>query len=196
MKTIAVSGGGADSGKTTVISALLRVLPGWGALKTSPWRGDRTVPPIPGDYELVTDTERLLSPGTDTRSYLDAGARRAAWLISAAPSGGRGVRRVRAYCAGGPGIVIEGGSLADAFSAGRRYVVVRAGAPSIKPEALPIIERADEILVNAPAGTPPAAVEALRSMLPAREVRVLDAASPADPGLAEFLEAVSAWARR
>src|SRR5215831_8228344 len=153
MDVVAVSGAGSDSGKTTLVVALLQAFSGWGALKTSP------AGPAPHDhgdhaaYELVIDPGRLMSPGTDTRSYLEAGALRAAWLISRTPVDDRAVAEVARHFAPCRGLIVEGGSLAGALSPGRRYLIARAGVEVFKTDTAAASLKADVLLLNAPRGT-------------------------------------------
>jgi hypothetical protein len=199
VNVLAISGAGSDSGKTTFVVAVLRAFPGWGALKTSPFGaaghhhgGDR-------NYELVIERERLLSPGRDTRSYLEAGAARAAWLIAKAPLDPGAAAEILQLFAPCAGLAVEGGSLAEALSPGRRYVIVRAGTTALKPEAASAVPRADALLVNAPAGTGreevARTVAALAAYDAAAPILEFDPATPADPGLARVLSAIRAWAR-
>lgn len=194
MRIVAVSGGGSHAGKTTLISALIRSLPGWGALKTSPSGVPHRHPSEGVEYEIVTDRGRLMSPGTDTRSYIDAGAIAAAWLVARPPVRRSVVEEALGAFAGCAGLLIEGGSLAESFDPGLRYAIVRAGAP-IKPEALRRIEEADLVVVNVPAGTPAAEAATPPSGLRCRRVATLDAADPGDPGVAALAAEIRAWAR-
>lgn len=189
MKIVAVSGGGSGSGKTGLVETFLRALPGFGALKTSPGR----------DYDLVIEPKRLLSSGTDTRRYLDAGAVKTAWLSARPPLDAAFVRPVLAVFAGCTGLVIEGDSLAEPFAPGRRYVIVRAGAP-VKPAARDAMRRADGVVVNVLRATPPEVVAALEEEIACaagrRPDHVLDVARRDDPGLRRLTEEIRAWARR
>ena len=199
MNVLAISGAGSDSGKTTFVVAILRAFSGWGALKTSPRGGERH--PHPGDssYELVIDRARLMSPGSDTRSYLEAGATRAGWLISETPLDPAALAAVIARFAPCAGLAVEGGSLAEALSPGRRYLIARAGALTFKPGAAAAARRADALLVNAPAGTERIEIvrtaDALAALGSGAPILTIDPAVPGDPGLARVLAEVRAWAR-
>ncbi len=199
MKVLAISGAGSDSGKTTFVVAVLRAFSDWGALKTSPFGAAGHDHGGGRNYELVIDRERLLSPGRDTRFYLEAGAARAAWLIARAPVDPRAAAAVLALFAGCAGLAVEGGSLAEALSPGRRYVIVRAGLTALKSEAASAVLRADALLVNTPAGTDRAevarTVTALTAYDTAAPILEFDPATPGDPGLARVLLEISAWAR-
>lgn len=190
MKIVGISGGGSGSGKTSLVTAFLGVLPGWGALKTSPGR----------DYEIVTDPRKLLSPGTDTRRYIDAGAARAAWLLARAPLRPDAAAEALAAFAGCAGLLIEGGSLAEPFSPARRYVVVRAGAAAVKPAALSAIERADGVVANVPRGTPAEdetrLLEAIARAAARTPVFRIDVMQRDDPGWTRLAGEIRAWARR
>ena len=199
MHVVAISGAGSNSGKTTLVVALLRAFSGWGALKTSPREGGGRLHAGNRDYELVLDRERLMSPGSDTRSYLDAGASRAGWLIAPTPLDPAAVAAVAAIFASCAGLAVEGGSLAEALSPGRRYLVARAGVVSFKPSAAGAARRADALLVNVPAGTDRIEIEktaeALAALGSAAPILPLDPADPADPGLGRVIAGIRAWAR-
>ena len=199
MNVLAISGAGSDSGKTTFVVAILRAFSGWGALKTSPRGGEGHSHPGSLNYELVIDRERLMSPGSDTRSYLEAGATRAGWLIAKPPLDRAALVAVGELFVPCAGLAVEGGSLAEALSPGRRYLIARAGALTFKPGAAAAARRADALLVNVPAGTgrnetarTARALARLRSPAPIFQI---DPAIAGDPGLVRVLAEVRAWAR-
>jgi hypothetical protein len=199
VKVAAVSGAGSGSGKTALVSGLIRRLPRWGALKTTPADPPRHRPRDGSDYEIVIAGERLKSAGTDTSRFLEAGARRVAWLMAQPPLRPSVVVEVLNAFDGCPGLLIEGGALADAFAPGRRYVVVRAGATDFKPASLGPIRSADAVLINVPTGTPAVAIErtrlVLRETIPAGRILVGDPARMDDGAVASLADEVRAWAR-
>lgn len=123
MKVLSVAGVGSGSGKTTLMARLIAVLPGWGALKTSPVRPGGHDHGLTGDYDLVTNLGRLSSSGTDTRRYIDSGAARVAWLIARPPLSAAAAEAVRAAFGDLPGLLVEGDSLAEGLRPGKRYRV-------------------------------------------------------------------------
>lgn len=191
MKVLAISGGGSNSGKTSLVLALIRVLPEWGILKTSPVENPDRNHGYGWDYELVLDRTRLASAMKDTASFIAAGASRVAWLIARPPVPEKARVEVEAAFVGCPGLVIEGGALAEPFSPERRYVVVRGSTTPLKAEAIERARRADAVLLNGPASRAVTAALARGS-----RVVTIDARSADDPGTRAFLDEVSAWARR
>lgn len=191
MKVLAISGGGANSGKTSLVLALIGVLPEWGILKTSPLENPDRDHGYGWDYELVLDHARLASAMKDTASFIAAGAARVAWLIARPPLPVKALVEVEAAFAGCPGLVIEGGALAEPFSPERRYVVVRGATTPLKAEAIERARRADAVLLNGPGS--PAVTAALSG---GARVMTIDALRADDPGTRAFLDEVSAWARR
>jgi hypothetical protein len=152
------------------MTRLIGVLPGWGALKTSPVSGGGHDHGLTANYELVLDEKRLASSGTDTCSYLASGAFWVGWLIARPPLSAAAKATVLSAVSGLPGLLIEGGSLADGFSPDRRYLVVPPGSVAIKPETF-TRARLDGVIV-------------------------LRTASYDSPEVAALLADVTAWARR
>ena len=170
MRVVAVEGVGSGSGKTAFLTRLLAELPDWCALKTSPVKDGGHRHGLAGDYELVLDMTRLSVPGTDTEAYLATGARRVGWLIARPPLSAAARGAVLEAFRGAPGLLVEGGSLADGLGPERRYLVVRPGSVAVKPEA--------------------------RERLASRESITVDASRGDDPTIAELIREFTAWARR
>jgi hypothetical protein len=161
MRILAVAGAGSGSGKTALLARLVRLLPDWGALKTSPVVDGGPDHGLSRNYELVLDLARLASPGTDTGAYVESGAARVGWLIARPPLSVEGRAAVLRAFRGLDGILVEGGSLADGLSPDRRCLVLPFGERSIKDSAQARARHEDTAVVVAhPSGTSPE-IEAL-----------------------------------
>lgn len=202
MRIVVVGGCSKGVGKTLLVCRLIEVLPGWGVLKTSPGHREAAghAHGVEDGFDVVTDLAVLSRPGKDTARYLAAGASRVAWLRASPARLADGVREALARLAGLPGLLVEGNSAAGCLAPDRLALVARAAMSEVKPSALPLLARADWLVVNAPRGTSRQDVMAterrLRCLSATAPCVVADLAEPADPGLAELLSELSAWSRR
>jgi molybdopterin-guanine dinucleotide biosynthesis protein len=120
VKLVAVVGSGSGCGKTTVISRILRGIPGLGAVKLSPREGESRVEWGPGD------------PGKDTDLYARSGAARVARIVGPRESAAQTWGEIRAEFGDCRGVVIEGSRAVDfpeekcvLFVAGRQSLDAR-----------------------------------------------------------------------
>jgi hypothetical protein len=135
MRTIVVGVGGfaSDVGKTELMCALLRRLPGWEAIKTT--RGHfRSC----GKHPEACCVSHLLGPepivrsgrsenyalGKDTARYWDAGARNVHWVIGTDTQIGTGVQRALDQVQS-DGVLIEGNSFRKSVETDFFIMVVR-----------------------------------------------------------------------
>jgi len=205
MRVLGVGGCCSGVGKTTVICRLLEVLRGWGALKVSPvHRNPASSSGAPlvnhgleGTYRIDTGPGEA---GSDTGRFDAAGADRVAWLRSTPERLGFALDEALAGFSGMPGVVIEGNAPARERPPAGLLLVARVGQREVKPSARTLLARADWIVLNHGPGETATfggenASEVEREMGVSPRF-VIDAATSADPGTAEFLEAIRAWARR
>jgi molybdopterin-guanine dinucleotide biosynthesis protein len=203
MRVLGVGGCCSGVGKTTIICRLLEVLGGWGALKVSPAHRDRrshsaatvVTHGLEGAYRIDTDPG---DPGSDTGRFRAAGAARVAWLRSTPERLGLALDEALAGFTGLSGVVVEGNAPARERPPAGLVMVARVGQREIKPSARPMLARADWIVLNRGQGETAAldGKTASEIELGASPRFVIDAAVPDDPGTAEFLETIRAWARR
>ena len=99
-----------------------------------------------------------------------------------------------------PGVVVEGNAPARERPPAALVMVARVGQREVKPSARPLLAQADWIVLNRGQGETVAldgkTASEIERELGASPRFVIDAAAPDDPGTAEFLEAIRAWARR
>ncbi|HEY9283347.1 MAG TPA: hypothetical protein VIP46_07830 [Pyrinomonadaceae bacterium] len=159
--TVAVGGFTSDSGKTTVVCALLRAFAGWEAIKMS--RGHYRscgktpraccVSPLLGDEPTVrSGRAETYAPGKDTGRYWDAGASNVHWAIVTDAQVGRGfelaMARVKAA-----GVFVEGNSFLRRTDADFVLMVARAGAEvKIKPTARRVLPKVSAFYLFGAAG--------------------------------------------
>ncbi|MDQ7822320.1 MAG: hypothetical protein RDV48_05955 [Candidatus Eremiobacteraeota bacterium] len=159
MKLICVGGAQSGAGKTVVIEYLLRRLPGFLALKVTPFH-DHGIghcprqnpcgacePSVEG-YEIIDDEERLSTDGKDTARMKAAGASRALWL-RASPEGLKGgLDEALGSLAPCEGVVIEGNRPLVALPHASKLFVVSRSLDLIKPRALDAFQAAHLIVVT------------------------------------------------
>jgi hypothetical protein len=109
VKVIAVVGSASDSGKTRVACAILRALPGLGAVKMSPREGPSRIEWGAGQ------------PGKDTERYAQSGAGAVARIVAPRDRLPEVWREMSGAFAGLPGIVVEGAGALDC--AAERFTV-------------------------------------------------------------------------
>ncbi|MBC7931610.1 MAG: hypothetical protein H7Z38_13705 [Rubrivivax sp.] len=153
---VAVGGFTSNSGKTTLVCELLRVLGGWEAIKMS--RGHYRscgkdpqaccISPLLGDEPVVrSGRAETYAPGKDTGRYWEAGAANVHWAIVTDRQVEGGVRlaleRVKS-----PGVVIEGNSFHRFIEADFSVVVARTDVLKIKPSARRALAKASAIYLS------------------------------------------------
>src|SRR4030095_8574793 len=142
-RVVAVSGFSSNVGKTTLVCELLRMLPGWEAIKLT--RGhyrscgrDPTgvcVSDVRRDEPVVrSGREANYQVGKDTGRFWDAGAANVHWVIVREDQVERGInqalRRVEA-----DGVIIEGNSFLDYVNPDLAVMCARSEGGKVKPSA-------------------------------------------------------------
>ena len=142
-------------GKTTLMCDLLRVFPGWEAIKTT--RGHYRscgkdaeaccVSHLLGEEPLIRSGHAdTYAPGKDTGRYWDAGASNVHWLIAAENQIERGIqqtlRRVQSV-----GVFIEGNSFSQFVRTDYFVMVKRSGLESIKKSARVLMPNVSSLFV-------------------------------------------------
>lgn len=183
MRILGIGGFARGSGKTTLVTRVLEILPGWGALKSSPGPHRHGLEAL---WDLSADPARLSWPAPS------------AWLRSLGSPPPAALAAVRARFDGLEGLVVEGITVSVALDADRLYLVARAGAREVKPSAAAALGRVHAIVLNTAAGDAPSAVEAARELAraaaPALRLIEVDAADPAHPGTRRLLDEIRDWA--
>jgi molybdopterin-guanine dinucleotide biosynthesis protein len=157
---VAVGGFSSEVGKTTLVCELLRLLPGWEAIKMT--RGHYRscgkdphaccVSHLLGDQPLVRSGRRETdAPGKDTGRYWDAGAANVHWVIVADGQVEEGIQlaleRVNA-----PGVLVEGNSFLQFVEVDFALMVARASGGKIKPSARRALRKSSALYLFEEAG--------------------------------------------
>jgi len=152
---IGVGGLSSSVGKTTLMCDLLRVFPGWEAIKTT--RGHYRscgkdaeaccVSHLLGEEPLIRSGHaETYAPGKDTGRYWDAGASNVHWLIATEKQIERGIqqtlRRVQSV-----GVFIEGNSFSQFVRTDYFVMVKRSGLESIKKSATVLMPNVSSLFV-------------------------------------------------
>jgi len=153
---VAVGGFNSNSGKTTLVCELLRVLPGWAALKMT--RGHYRscgkdphaccVSHLLGDEPVVrSGRAETYALGKDTGRYWEAGASEVHWAVVTDAQVEAGFRaalaRVKAL-----GLVVEGNSFLRSFDADFTVLVARPDVLKIKPTARRVLKKASALYLS------------------------------------------------
>lgn len=153
---VAVGGFTSNSGKTTLVCELLRVLRGWEAIKMT--RGHYRscgrephaccVSHLLGAEPLaLSGREATYAEGKDTGRFWEAGAANVHWVVATDAQVGRGfataLARVRA-----PGVVVEGNSFLEHAAADFTVMVARADGLKIKPTARRALAKTSALYVS------------------------------------------------
>ncbi|HKG20443.1 MAG TPA: hypothetical protein VKC34_00975 [Blastocatellia bacterium] len=158
---ISVSGFSSNVGKTTLLCDLLKLFPGWEAIKVS--RGHYRscgkspsaccISPLLGEKPLVlSGRESTYAEGKDTGRYWDAGASNAHWVVCTSgqveDGVGSALSRVRSE-----GVFIEGTSLLRYFPVHYSIMVARTQSHEIKSSAARVISKVDAVYIASMDGT-------------------------------------------
>ena len=150
---VGVGGYSSNVGKTTLICELLRVFPGWEAIKTT--RGHYRscgkdplaccVSHLLSDEPLIrSGREETFEAGKDTGKYWDAGAANVHWLIATDNQIGPGIKealnRVKSV-----GVFIEGNSFSRHIQPDFFVMVKRHGVEAIKRTAKEAMTRVSAV---------------------------------------------------
>lgn len=153
---VAIGGFASNSGKTTLVCELLRVFPGWEAIKMT--RGHYRscgkdphaccVSHLLGDEPLVrSGRAKTYAQGKDTGRYWDAGASNVHWVIATSEQVERGIKEALSRVKS-PGVFIEGNSFLRFIDADYRLMVAPAGGCKIKPTARRVIEKSNALYIS------------------------------------------------
>jgi molybdopterin-guanine dinucleotide biosynthesis protein len=192
-------------GKTTLICRLLEVLPGWGALKTTPVHRRPCPDPatcpacrgLQGEYQVFTRPEHLKREGSDTDRYRRAGAARVAWLKTRPELIGRGVDQAVQLFEDLPGVIVEGNSFTRYLTPDRLIVLARPELDEVKPSARELIGRADVVAINVGPSTDDHRRRYWRIRLSdrhgARRIVELNACDGSNPATRALLDEIAEW---
>ena len=152
---IGVGGFTSNVGKTTLVCELLKLFPGWEAIKTTRghFRSCGKDPQACCVSHLLSDKPLVRSGwhetyqcGKDTGRYWDAGASNVHWLIATDDQVQEGIKEALARVKA-PGVFIEGNSFAE-FVDTQHFVMVRLiGNNKIKSSARRLMSKATAIYV-------------------------------------------------
>jgi molybdopterin-guanine dinucleotide biosynthesis protein len=158
MKPVVIGIGGFTSnvGKTTLVCELLKLFPGWEAIKTTRghFRSCGKDPQACCVSHLLSDKPLVRSGwhetyqrGKDTGRYWDAGASNVHWMIATDDQVEEGIKQALARV-NAPGVFIEGNSFSE-FVDTQHFVMVRLiGNNKIKSSARRLMNKATAIYVS------------------------------------------------
>ena len=162
LRVVAVSGFSSNIGKTTLVCELLRLLPGWEAIKLT--RGHYRscgrdpagccVSDLLRDEPVVrSGREANYQSGKDTGRFWDAGAANVHWVIVKDGQVAQGIaealNRVEA-----DGVIVEGNSFLEYVSADLAVMCARSEGGKIKTSARKALARSDLLYLSSLDGTP------------------------------------------
>jgi len=153
---VAVSGLSSNTGKTTLMCALLEQLPGWEAIKLT--RGHYRscgkdpqgccVSDLIRDRPLVrSGREENYEIGKDTGRFWDAGAANVHWVIAGEDQVEDGIRQALARVES-VGVIVEGNSFLDFVEADFAITCARAGENRMKTSARRTLAKADAFYLS------------------------------------------------
>jgi molybdopterin-guanine dinucleotide biosynthesis protein len=157
---IGVGGFASNTGKTTLVCAFLRALPGSEAIKTT--RGHYRscgkdpraccVAPLLGAEPLVlSGRAETYAQGKDTGRYWDAGAANVHWVVATGGQVADGFSRALARVTA-PVVIVEGNSFLRQFEADFVVMAVSPARLQLKPTARRAVERASAFYLAADGG--------------------------------------------
>jgi hypothetical protein len=153
---VSISGFSSESGKTHILCELLRLIPGWEAIKIT--RGHYRscgknpeaccVSPMLGEKPVVlSDPQQTCVPGKDTGRYWAAGASNVHWVIGVDEQIEEGIKiafeRVK-----GEGVFVEGGSFLKYVDANYSIMVASPEIKDIKSSAVGVMAKMNALIVN------------------------------------------------
>jgi hypothetical protein len=153
---VSISGFSSEVGKTHILCELLRLNPGWEAIKVT--RGHYRscgknpeaccVSPLLGDKPLVlSDPEQTCVPGKDTGRYWAAGASLVHWVIGVDEQIEEGIKNAIERVEG-EGVFIEGGSFLKHVDADYSIMVASPEIKDIKSSAVRVMPKMNALIVN------------------------------------------------
>jgi hypothetical protein len=153
---VSVSGFSSEVGKTTVLCELLRLQPGWEAIKIT--RGHyRSCGKDPEaccvssilreEPVVLSDRRETCAPGKDTGRYWDAGAANVHWVIGTDDQIEQGIKTAIARVTRG-GVFVEGGSFLKYLDADYSIMVASPQIRDIKSSAVRVMPKMNALVVN------------------------------------------------
>ncbi|HWO01102.1 MAG TPA: hypothetical protein VNS63_17715 [Blastocatellia bacterium] len=153
---VSISGFSSDVGKTTVLCNLLRMLPGWEAIKVT--RGHYRscgknpdaccVSPLLGDRPLVmSGPAETREPGKDTARFWEAGASMVHWVVATDVQIEEGIK-IALGRVEGEGALLEGASFLKHVEADYSIMVASPPIRDIKSSAVRVMPKMNVIYVN------------------------------------------------
>jgi len=155
-KVVAVSGFSSNVGKTTLVCELLRLLPGWEAIKLT--RGHYRscgrdpagccVSDLLRDEPVVrSGREANYQVGKDTGHFWDAGASNVHWVIVKDDQVERGINKALARVEA-EGVIVEGNSFLEYLTADLAIMCARSEGGKIKPSARKALAKTDFLYLS------------------------------------------------
>jgi hypothetical protein len=147
MAVVVVGGQGRKAGKTSVVCGLIAALPGlrWTAIKLTQHEPAEPVAGLQPAILLREEHDR--SSGTDSSSYLAAGAERAFWVRVRPGQLGEQMPRIYELISGAKNTIIESNSVLEFLEPELVLCVLDPAIADWKPSAQLCMERADALLV-------------------------------------------------
>ncbi len=150
---ISISGFSSNVGKTALVCDLLRMFPGWEAIKVS--RGHYRscgkdpqaccVSPLLGERpKILSGREETFASGKDTGRYWEAGASNVHWVICTSEQVEEGVRSALARV-NNAGVFIEGTSLVKCVPVDYSLMVASSLRREVKSSAVRVMDRVDAL---------------------------------------------------
>ncbi len=178
---VSISGFSSDVGKTTVLSKLLEMLPGWEAIKVT--RGHYRscgkhpdaccVSPMLGERPLVmSGPDQTREPGKDTARFWEAGAAMVHWVVATDEQVGEGIK-IALSRVEREGVLVEGASFLKNIDADYSIMVASPPIRDIKSSAVRVMPKMNAIYVNRSEPDPSIAAE-LRARLLSRGSVITD----------------------
>ena len=164
---VSVSGFSSEVGKTTTLCELLRLLPGWEAIKIT--RGHYRscgkdpqaccVSPLLAEKPLVLSSrQETCVEGKDTGRYWQAGAGQVHWVIGTDEQMEEGIRIALARVER-EGVFIEGGSFLKHVAADYSVMVASPAIKDIKSSAVGVLPKMNALIINRAEPGPDAVAE-------------------------------------
>ena len=155
-KVVAVSGFSSNVGKTTLVCELLRLLPGWEAIKLT--RGHYRscgrdpagccVSDLLRDEPVVrSGREANYQVGKDTGHFWDAGASNVHWVIVKDDQVERGINEALSHVKA-DGVIVEGNSFLEYLTADLAIMCARSEGGKIKPSVRKALAKSDFLYLS------------------------------------------------
>jgi molybdopterin-guanine dinucleotide biosynthesis protein len=153
---VAISGLSSNTGKTTLVCALLQHLPGWEAIKITRGhyrscgkdpRGCCVSDLLREEPLIRTGREANYERGKDTGRFWDAGAANVHWVIVGEDQVEQGIKQALSRVQSAA-VIVEGNSFLEFVSADFAITCARAGENKLKTSARRTLEKADALYLS------------------------------------------------